>query len=166
MLYASFINFDRINSFILWFIWDTEIIQLTGESGNVATHWNTVCPPTLFSQSLMKLFKMVLMYGLLLMVNPNISWHNSNIKRSASNICYSTQQDQTSRVLAAIYHIHGLHAMPWMPLSFATHSIGLPSINQWTRTTLYSKPCVSETSGVYSMVAQRLSPRYACLHWN
>ena len=163
MLYASFINFDRINSFILWFIWDTEIIQLTGESG---THWNTVCPPTLFSQSLIKLFKMVLMYGLLLMVNPNISWHNSNSKRSASNMCYSTQQDQTSRVLAAIYHIHGLHAMPWMPLSFATHSIGLPSINQWTRTTLYSKPCVSETSGVYSMVAQRLSPRYACLHWN
>ena len=96
MLYASFINFDRINSFILWFIWDTEIIQLTGESGNVATHWNTVCPPTLFSQSLMKLFKMVLMYGLLLMVNPNISWHNSNIKRSASNMCYSTQQDQTN----------------------------------------------------------------------
>ena len=84
------------------------------------THWNTVCPLTLFSQGVIKLFKMGLMHGLLLMVNQDISWHECNSKRSVSNKCYSTQQDQTSRVLAAMYHIHDLHVMPWMPLSYTT----------------------------------------------
>ena len=84
------------------------------------SNWNTVCPLKLFSQSIIKLFEIVLIHGLLLMVNQDTSWHECNSKRSASNKCFSTQQDQTSRVLAAIYHIHGLHAMPWMPLSYAT----------------------------------------------
>ena len=42
------------------------------------------------------------------------------------------------------------------------HSTELPNINQWTRATLYTKPCVSDTSGVFSVVVRRLSPRYAC----
>ena len=37
------------------------------------------------------------------------------------------------------------------------HSIELPSINQWRRTTSYNKPCVSDTSGVYSMVCEDLA---------
>ena len=37
VLFASFINFNRINSFISCFIWGMQMIQLTGEPGNVAT---------------------------------------------------------------------------------------------------------------------------------
>ena len=38
VLNASFINFNTMNSFILWFLWYMEMVKLTGKSGNVTTH--------------------------------------------------------------------------------------------------------------------------------
>ena len=37
VLNANIINFSTINSFVLWFIWYMEMVQLIGKSGNVAT---------------------------------------------------------------------------------------------------------------------------------
>ena len=121
VLFASFINFNRINSFISCFIWGMQMIQLTGEPGNVAT-WSLkhILPTHTIFTGRYNLFKMFLMYGLLLMVNQDISWHQCNSKRSASNRCYIALQDQISRVRAAMYHMHGLYAMQWMQLSYAT----------------------------------------------
>ena len=100
---------------------------------------------------------MALMCGLWLLANHDISRHS---KRSANNRCYLTQQEQTSRSLPRCIIFTASERC--LNAAKVRHSTELPNINQWARTTLYSKPCVSDTSGVYSVVVRRLSPRYAC----
>ena len=64
-----------------------EMIQLTGESGNAENHSpKHILPTHIIFTERYKLFKMVLMYGLLLPVNQDISWHQYINKRSANNI--------------------------------------------------------------------------------
>ena len=103
---------------------------------------------------------MALMCGLWLLANHDISRHQCNSKHSANNRCYLTQQEQTSRSLPRC--IIFTASKRCLNAAKVRHSTELPNINQWTRTTLYSKPCVSDTSGVYSVVVRRLCPRYAC----
>ena len=98
-----------------------EIIQLTGESGNVATHpLKHNLPTHIIFTGCYQTFQNDFNVWFIAYCYQDISWHECNSKLSASNRCYLTQQDQISRILAAMYHIHGLHAMPWMPLSYAT----------------------------------------------
>ena len=113
--YTSFTNFNTINNSILWFTWGLEMVQLTGESSNVATHSlkHVLSTHIIFTERYTS-FGMALMWGLLLLANQGMSRRQYNSKCGANKRCYLTVQEQTSRVRAPIYHIHGLHAMPWM----------------------------------------------------
>ena len=89
VLNASFINFNTINSFILWFIWYMEMVKLTGKSGNVTTHsLKHILPTDIIFTVHLERFKMTLMCGLLLLANQVISRHQCNSKRSANNRCH------------------------------------------------------------------------------
>ena len=91
------------------------MLQLTGEAGNVATHsLKHVLPTNSIFTERYNLFRMALMCGVLLLANQGMSRRQCNSKCSANNRCYLTVQEQTNRVPASIYHINGLHAMPWM----------------------------------------------------
>ena len=138
--------------------------------GNGKTNWeiwqcNNSLAETHFTHShyfhsALKRFKMALMCSLWLQANQDISRHQCNSKRIANNRCYLTQQEQTSRSLPRC--IIFMASKRCLNAAKVRHSTELPNINQWTRTTLYTKPCVSDTSGVYSMVVRRLRPRYVC----
>ena len=164
VLYYYLYIYVCIYIYIYIYIRGMEMIQLTGESGNAENHsLKHILPNHIIFTERYKLFKMVLMYGLLLPVNQDISWHQYINKRSANNIIEMlfnpARADQPGRCLDVSYSWPSCDAMNGAKLR---HSIEFPSINQWIWTNLYSKPCVSDTSGVYSMVVQRLSPRYAC----
>ena len=113
-----------------------------------------------YFHSALKRFKMAFMCGLWLLANQDISRHQCNSKRSANNRCYLTQQEQTSR--SSPRCIIFMTSKRCLNAAKVRHSTELRNINQWTRTTLYTKPCVSHASGVYSVVVWRMCPRYAC----
>ena len=137
--------------------------------GNGKTNWemwqcNNSLAKTRFTHShfhcALRRFKVALMCGLWLLSSQDISRHQCNSKRRANNRCYLTQQEQTSR--SSPRCIICMASKRCLNAAKVRHSTELPNINKWTRTTLYTKPCVSDTSGVYSVVVRRLSPRYVC----
>ena len=87
--------------------------QLTGESGYIATHsLKHILPTHIIFTMLYKPFRMALMCGLLCLANQIMSRGQCKSKCSANNMCYLIAKEQTSRVPASMYHLHGLHAMP------------------------------------------------------
>ena len=132
----------------------------TEKSGNVTTQSPKHILLTHYFHSALKRFKMALMCSLWLLANQDISQHQCNSKRSAKNRCYSIQQEQTSRSSPRCTIF--MASKRCLNAAKVHHSTELPNINQWTRMNLYTKPCVSDTSGVYSVVVRRLSPCYVC----
>ena len=68
-----------------------------------------------------------------------------------THIIYRTRADQPGFCLDVSYSLPPCDAMDAVKLFLSTV---LPNINQCVRTTLYRKPCISDTSGVYSMVVR------------
>ena len=123
MLYESFANFNTVNNFLI-----TIYMRYgNGKSNRGICQYSNSLTETYFTYSynfhwaLKKLFRMALMCGLLLLANQGMSRRQCNSKCSAKNKCYLTAQEQTSRVPALMYHIHGLHVMPCIIVFMLTH---------------------------------------------